>query len=134
MPSRCLKCGALRKPNESCSCSDKTTKSKKKSRWDATRPNVKPLFERAGFIHCELRLDGCNESIGTGFAHTKTQRHLTDKELYIIAFLCNNCHRKIEGKPWMEQTILDIRKRNTIPEIDEIINEYYRTDGTEKRT
>jgi len=131
MPSKCPDCGALRKPNESCSCSG-GTKQKKKSRWDETRPNVKPLFEAAGFTYCELRLPGCNEAIGTGFAHTKKQRHLTDKELSIVAFLCNNCHNRIEGKPEMEDIILSIRRRNKIPEIDSIIEEVYGTRTNRK--
>jgi hypothetical protein len=129
--SKCSKCGVLHKPKESCS--GKILQSKKKSRWDETRPKVKPWFDRAGFTHCELKLNGCTEAIGTGFAHTKKQRHLTDRELFIVAFLCNNCHQKIEGKAFMEQTVLDIRKRNSIPEIDEIINEYYGTNGTTAR-
>ena len=127
MPTKCPECGAFRKPNESCTCGAKTTKPKKKSRWDETRPKVKPWFERAGFVHCELKLAGCNEATGTGFAHAKKQRHMTDKELFIVAFLCNSCHNKIEGKSYMEQTILNIRKRNRIPEIDEIIYECYET-------
>lgn len=122
----CEDCGAIPKPDQSCLCSKSNPKPQKQSRWDATRPKVKPWFERAGFIHCELKLEGCNEATGTGFAHAKKQRHMTDKELFIVAYLCNNCHNKIEGKPWMEETILNIRKRNRIPEIDEIINEYYR--------
>lgn len=121
--SKCTKCGVLHKPNESCE--GKVKKVKKLSRWDATRPTIIPWFERAGIIHCELHLSGCNEFTGMGFAHTKNQRHLTDKELYIVALLCHHCHNQIEGQPFMEQTILNIRKRNPIPEVDEIINEYY---------
>jgi hypothetical protein len=123
MPKRCPTCGSLVKPSLGCCGTAKLQK--KKSRWDETKPKIKPWFLRAGILHCELQLEGCNESTGTGFAHAKNQRHLSDRELYIVALLCHHCHQKIEGKAWMQQTILDIRKRNTIPEIDEVINEVY---------
>jgi hypothetical protein len=58
------------------------------------------------------------------FAHDKKRRYLSREELFIVARLCNNCHNKIEGKPEMLETILSIRKRNPIPEIDKVINEY----------
>jgi hypothetical protein len=62
------------------------------------------------------------------FAHDKKRRFLTKEELFIVARLCNHCHSKIEGKPEMQEVILSIRKRNPIPEINRVINEY-RSDG-----
>src|SRR4051812_6356244 len=104
----------------------KTGIKRKPTEYDRIRPTIKEWFMRAGFTHCELGYQpDCNVMLGDGFAHARERDQLTPNGLWIVAYACNNCHNKIEGKPWMEQVILDVRKRNTIPEIDAYIKKDY---------
>lgn len=101
--------------------------------WDQIRRKIKPWFIRAGITDCELQLTGCNIWVGCGFAHAKIRDFCTLNDLYIVAFLCNNCHNKIETKDeQMEEIILSIRERNKISEMQPYLDRYTSLDESRK--
>lgn len=86
---------------------------KKTQAWTDARNELKIEFELMGITSCELGYEGCWRTKALGFAHAKKRNDLLEGELKIVALLCNICHDKIEGKPDMEQIVLDvINERN----------------------
>lgn len=69
-----------------------------KFNWPQTRAKLKPLYEEAGIMRCELELPGCTFGFSPSFAHSKKVREWEsqeDAEEVIVA--CVTCHNFIEA-------------------------------------
>ena len=75
---------------------------KKGDAWEKVRRALKPKFERAGIVRCELNFPQCMRDNFLGFAHAKKRRHLGPGELGIVIVACQHCHADIESRPESE--------------------------------
>ena len=96
---------------------------KKKTEWDKVRAKLKPRFEKAGIICCELRYEGCARDNFLGFAHALKRRHLDSHRFFsnnlievgdprhmeTTILACNFCHDRLE-RLLEEQMKLEVMK------------------------
>ena len=94
---------------------------KKKTEWDKVRAKLKPRFEKAGIICCELRYKGCARDNFLGFAHGVKRRYLSKfaeigsvDHIETVILSCNLCHDVIEGASDMSSIVLEIIQKRRI--------------------
>ena len=81
---------------------------RKTKEWQAVWRQLKPRFERAGVIHCELRRSNdCTPNHFLTPAHSKKRRNITTpEELREVCIACCHCHQEIEMLPEAEMTAI----------------------------
>lgn len=77
---------------------------RKTKEWQAAWREMKPRFERAGVVFCELRRDpNCTPNHFLTPAHSRKRRNITTPEgLREIVIACVHCHQAIELLPEAE--------------------------------
>ncbi len=72
---------------------------RKTKEWQAVWRELKPRFERAQIVHCELKFEDCTDRLYLTPAHSLKRRNITTSEqLREVIIACAHCHSVIEMK------------------------------------
>ncbi len=66
---------------------------RKTREWQAAWREIKPMLERRGITHCELRFEGCTNGMFLTPMHSLKRRNITTPEkLREVCLACQHCH------------------------------------------
>lgn len=79
-------------------------------KWEDVRPLIKEKFREASITRCELRWEGCQDTVFLTFAHSLRRRRIMTKEqMEETCLFCQHCHSLADAQKEYETYAL-IRK------------------------